>query len=76
MVCCIRQLLAIQLLQLHCFTPCQVGACDRPPCRLPSALLLQHDLYDALFYVRILAAALLGTGFGVIGAQGLMVFLL
>lgn len=44
-----------------------------PHCAPPP---LQHDLYDALFYVRILLAALLGTGFGFVGAQGLMVFLL
>ena len=36
----------------------------------------QHDLYDALFYVRIVLAVLLGTAFGLIGAQGLIVFLL
>jgi len=47
-----------------------------PPCPRPHQLRLQHDLYDALFYVRILLAALLGVGFGFVGAQGLMVFLL
>jgi hypothetical protein len=36
---------------------------------------LKHDLFDALFFLRILLAIILGVTYGVIGAQGLMVFL-
>lgn len=42
---------------------------------LTSSSLPQHDLYDALFYLRMLVAALMGATYGAIGAQGLIIFL-
>ncbi|PSC72284.1 Rab5 interacting [Micractinium conductrix] len=35
----------------------------------------KNDLYDALFFVRFVVAVVLGTGYGAMGAQGLIVFL-
>ncbi|KAL4450130.1 hypothetical protein ABPG77_010799 [Micractinium sp. CCAP 211/92] len=35
----------------------------------------KNDLYDALFYLRIVVALVLGTLYGALGAQGLMIFL-
>lgn len=36
---------------------------------------VQHDLYDALFYVRMVVAIVLGVAYGAVGAQGLLAFL-
>lgn len=40
-----------------------------------AATCLQNDLYDALFYLRIVVAIMMGVLFGALGAQGLMSFL-
>ncbi|KAL4452454.1 hypothetical protein ABPG75_008116 [Micractinium tetrahymenae] len=35
----------------------------------------KNDLYDALFYLRIVVAVVMGMLYGALGAQGLMIFL-
>ena len=50
-----------------CAITCTSGA--------PLTRLLQNDLSDAIFYLRVVLALGIGLFYGVIGAQGLMSFL-
>lgn len=45
------------------------------PPLLPRSNQQQHDLYDALYYVRMVAALIMGVVCGVVGLTGLFTFL-
>lgn len=48
---------------------------QKPSIHLPPGAALQDDAMDAILYVRLLVAMLTGITCGVLGSQGLYVFL-